>query len=72
MLDSLRYWVREMGVDGFRFDLAPVLGRTHHGFDPACGVFHRAAQDPVLARAHLIAEPWDAGTQGYHRAFPAA
>ena len=65
VLDSLRYWVREMGVDGFRFDLAPVLGRTNHGFDPGSPFFTALRQDPVLARARLIAEPWDAGPQGY-------
>jgi glycogen operon protein len=65
VLDSLRYWVREMGVDGFRFDLAPVLGRTHQGFDPHATFFTALRQDPVLARAHLIAEPWDAAYDGY-------
>jgi glycogen operon protein len=66
VLDSLRYWVRDMGVDGFRFDLAPVLGRTRHGFDPQAAFFTALRQDPVLARAHLIAEPWDCGYDGYH------
>jgi hypothetical protein len=61
VLDSLRYWVQEMGVDGFRFDLAPVLGRTRHGFDAHAAFFTALRQDPVLARVHLIAEPWDAG-----------
>jgi len=65
VLDSLRYWVQDMGVDGFRFDLAPVLGRTAHGFDPRAAFFTALRQDPVLARAHLIAEPWDAGYDGY-------
>jgi len=65
VLDSLRYWVQEMGVDGFRFDLAPVLGRTAHGFDPQAAFFTALRQDPVLARAHLIAEPWDAAYDGY-------
>ncbi len=65
VLDSLRYWVEEMGVDGFRFDLAPVLGRTAHGFDPSAAFFTALRQDPVLARVHLIAEPWDAGIDGY-------
>ncbi len=65
VLDSLRYWVQEMGVDGFRFDLAPVLGRRHHGFDPGAAFFVALQQDPVLARVHLIAEPWDAGYDGY-------
>ena len=65
VLDSLRYWVGEMGVDGFRFDLAPVLGRTAHGFDTQAAFFAALAQDPVLARARLIAEPWDLGYGGY-------
>jgi len=65
VLDSLRYWVQELGVDGFRFDLAPVLGRTAHGFDPQAAFFAALRQDPVLAGVHLIAEPWDAGYDGY-------
>jgi glycogen operon protein len=65
VLDSLRYWVQEMGVDGFRFDLAPVLGRRHHGFDPCAAFFVALQQDPILAQVHLIAEPWDAGYDGY-------
>jgi glycogen operon protein len=65
VLDSLRYWVEEMGVDGFRFDLAPVLGRTRHGFDAGAAFFTALRQDPVLANVHLIAEPWDAGYDGY-------
>ncbi len=65
VLDSLRYWVQEMGVDGFRFDLAPVLGRNRHGFDEHAAFFTALRQDPVLARVHLIAEPWDAGPNGY-------
>jgi glycogen operon protein len=65
VLDSMRHWVQHMGVDGFRFDLAPVLGRTHHGFDPNAAFFTALRQDPVLARAHLIAEPWDAAYDGY-------
>jgi len=65
VLDSLRYWVQEMGVDGFRFDLAPVLGRNRHGFDEHASFFTALRQDPVLARVHLIAEPWDAGPNGY-------
>jgi glycogen operon protein len=65
VLDSLRYWVQELGVDGFRFDLAPVLGRTRHGFDGNAAFFTALRQDPVLAGVHLIAEPWDAGYDGY-------
>ncbi len=65
ILDSLRYWVQDMGVDGFRFDLAPVLGRNQYGFDPNAAFFTALRQDPVLARARMIAEPWDAGPNGY-------
>ena len=65
VLDSLRYWVQEMGVDGFRFDLAPILGRTANGFDSNANFFAALMQDPILARVHLIAEPWDAGPNGY-------
>ncbi len=65
VLDCLRFWVDEMGVDGFRFDLATVLGRTADGFDPHAPFFAALAQDPVLARARLIAEPWDLGHGGY-------
>jgi glycogen operon protein len=72
VLDSLRYWACEMGVDGFRFDLAPVLGRTRHGYDRHAAFFAALAQDPILARARLIAEPWDAGHGGYQLGrFPA-
>ncbi len=65
VLDSLRYWVGEMGVDGFRFDLAPVLGRTDCGHDPHAAFYTALRQDPLLSQVHLIAEPWDAGPQGY-------
>jgi glycogen operon protein len=65
VLDSLRYWVGEMGVDGFRFDLASVLGRTAQGFDERAAFFTVLLQDPVLARAKLVAEPWDVGPHGY-------
>ncbi len=65
VLDSLRYWAHEMGVDGFRFDLAPVLGRTRQGFERQAAFFTALAQDPVLARTRLIAEPWDASHGGY-------
>ena len=63
--DSLRYWVTEMGVDGFRFDLATVLGREPHGFDRGSGFFDALTQDPVLSTVKLIAEPWDIGPGGY-------
>ena len=66
VLDCLRHWVEDMGVDGFRFDLAPTLGRDAHGRFRADGTFMTALrQDPVLADVHLIAEPWDGGPEGY-------
>ncbi|MEM6889600.1 MAG: glycogen debranching protein GlgX [Pseudomonadota bacterium] len=65
VLDSLRYWVEFMGIDGFRFDLATTLGREAHGFDPTGGFFDALRQDPTLARTKLIAEPWDIGPGGY-------
>jgi glycogen operon protein len=71
VLDSLRFWVGEMGVDGFRFDLATVLGRGEHRFDPNAAFFAAVAQDPLLQRVKLIAEPWDVGHDGYQLgAFP--
>jgi glycogen operon protein len=65
ILDSLRYWVTEMHVDGFRFDLAPTLGRDPHAFDGVSRFFTTVQQDPVLADVKLIAEPWDVGPGGY-------
>ncbi|MBN2630657.1 MAG: glycogen debranching protein GlgX [Rhodobacteraceae bacterium] len=65
VMDSLRYWVEVGHVDGFRFDLATVLGREPHGFDPNGGFFDAVRQDPVLSRVKLIAEPWDIGPGGY-------
>ena len=65
ILDSLRMWVSEVDVDGFRFDLASILGREEHGFDRHSGFFDALAQDPVLADTKLIAEPWDIGPGGY-------
>lgn len=65
VLDSLRFWITDMHVDGFRFDLAPVLGRGDHGFDRNAAFFAAIAQDPVLSRVKLIAEPWDIGPKGY-------
>ncbi len=65
VMDSLRYWVQEMHVDGFRFDLAPSLGRTDSGFSPYSAFFAAIAQDPVLSRVKMIAEPWDIGSYGY-------
>lgn len=64
-LDSLRYWVQEFHIDGFRFDLGVTLGREVSGFDPGAGFFDALMQDPVLARVKLISEPWDIGPGGY-------
>ncbi|RLV57354.1 glycogen debranching enzyme GlgX [Aeromicrobium phragmitis] len=64
--DSLRYWVTELGVDGFRFDLASTMGRPHGGtFDRDSMLLTAIATDPVLSRCKLIAEPWDATGEGY-------
>src|SRR5690606_34081606 len=63
--DSLRYWVNEMGVDGFRFDLATILARRPDGFTERSGFLDVCRQDPVLSRVKLIAEPWDVGPGGY-------
>ena len=65
IMDSLRYWVEVVGVDGFRFDLAATLGREDYGFDQGAGFFDCLKQDPVLAGTRLIAEPWDIGREGY-------
>jgi len=65
VLDSLRFWAGEMHVDGFRFDLAPVLGRSDHGFSRHAPFFTALAQDPLLSRLKMIAEPWDIGPGGY-------
>jgi isoamylase len=72
VLDSLRYWVTEMHVDGFRFDIAPVLARGDNGVDMAGEFLTSVRQDPVLSRVKLIAEPWDLGPGGYQTGrFPA-
>ncbi|WP_227370227.1 glycogen debranching protein GlgX [Halomonas sp. M20] len=63
--DSLRYWATEMRVDGFRFDLATILGREPHGFDEGGGFLDSTRQDPILSQVKLIAEPWDCGPGGY-------
>ena len=63
--DSLRYWAAEMHVDGFRFDLATILGRYHEGFDERHSFLVACRQDPVLRSVKLIAEPWDCGPGGY-------
>jgi len=65
VMDSLRYWVTDMHVDGFRFDLCSTLGREPNGFNPDCPFFSALRQDPVLANVKLIAEPWDIGPGGY-------
>lgn len=73
IVDSLRYWVQQMHVDGFRFDLATVLGRTGEGgFDRNASFFRIVQQDPLLSSVKLIAEPWDCGLGGYQPGnFPA-
>ena len=63
--DSLRYWITEMHVDGFRFDLGTILGREAGGFDQGGGFLDTCRQDPILSRVKLIAEPWDCGPGGY-------
>ena len=65
VMDSLRYWVQEMHVDGFRFDLAPTLARDRDGYDTASQFFSMIRQDPILSEIKLIAEPWDLGQGGY-------
>jgi len=65
VMDSLRFWVEEMHVDGFRFDLAPALAREGRGVEPLGAFFSVVRQDPVLSRVKLIAEPWDVGEGGY-------
>lgn len=64
-LDSLRYWVQEFHIDGFRFDLSATLGREVTGYDTGAGFFDALMQDPTLARVKLIGEPWDIGPGGY-------
>ena len=65
IIDSLKYWVEEMRVDGFRFDLAAVLGRDAHGFRTDATFFQMLALEPSLRYIKLIAEPWDIGADGY-------
>jgi isoamylase len=65
VMDSLRYWVTEIRVDGFRFDLAATLGRDHGDFTPDSPFFKSIRQDPVLSDIKLIAEPWDVGPNGF-------
>jgi glycogen operon protein len=72
VLDCLRYWTDEMRVDGFRFDLAPVVGRNPSGYDHNAPFFAALRSDPVLGYVKLIAEPWDVGPGGYQLGhFPA-
>lgn len=65
IMDSLRYWVTEMHVDGFRFDLAATLARQFHEVDRLSAFFDLVQQDPVVSQVKLIAEPWDVGSGGY-------
>ena len=65
VMDSLRYWVLETNVDGFRFDLGTILAREPNGFDNKSGFLKACSQDPVLTSIKLIAEPWDCGPGGY-------
>jgi glycogen operon protein len=65
VMDSLRYWVEEMHVDGFRFDLAPTVARRSHDFDRNSVFLAAVRQDPVISQVKLIAEPWDLGEGGY-------
>ena len=71
-MDAMRSWVTRTGVDGFRFDLAPVMGRNASGFDPNAPLLAAIEQDPMLSRLNMIAEPWDVGPEGYRLGqFPA-
>ena len=65
VLDSLRYWVTELGIDGFRFDLAASLGREFPAFNTHSGFYRAIRQDPILSQVKMIAEPWDIGDGGY-------
>ena len=65
IMDSLRYWVLEMHVDGFRFDLAATLAREFYDVDRLAAFFDLVQQDPVISQVKLIAEPWDVGDGGY-------
>ena len=71
VMDSLRYWVTQMHVDGFRFDLGTILARESYGFDQESGFLRAVGQDPVLSQVKMITEPWDCGPGGYQvGAFP--
>jgi glycogen operon protein len=65
ILDTLRHFVGQAGIDGYRFDLAPIMGRTETGFDPEAPLLREMLADPLLADRILIAEPWDIGPGGY-------
>ena len=65
LMDSLRYWVQEYHIDGFRFDLAPTMARRNRQFDSRSAFFQAVHQDPVLSQCQMIAEPWDLGPDGY-------
>ncbi len=65
VMDSLRYWVEQTSVDGFRFDLGTILAREPNGFDNKSGFLKACSQDPLLTKIKLIAEPWDCGPGGY-------
>src|SRR6185437_10783589 len=65
VMDSLRYWAADMHVDGFRFDLAPTLGREADDYRRDSAFFGAIRQDPILSQKKLIAEPWDIGPNGY-------
>lgn len=65
VMDSLRFWAGEMGVDGFRFDLASILGRNRTGYTRSHNFFAAILQDPLLANCKMVAEPWDIGPGGY-------
>lgn len=72
IMDSLRYWLTEMQVDGFRFDLAATMGRNGERFNRKSALFKAIAQDPIVGQCKLIAEPWDIGPEGYQLGnFPA-
>ena len=73
VMDALRTWVRETGIDGFRFDLATTLGRTEQGYSPDAPLLAAISQDPLLSNLIMIAEPWDVGPGGYQLGqFPAS